>query len=127
MARPVRFNPGNRKPESQFKRAALKWLRTIYGRHFFDLSIAGGPYQRPGSPDTICSIRGKFVAIEWKAPADVTGRKFVIGKRQQEMIDEIRAAGGRAGIVSCWEELEALVDGLEPVQPSFKIPSGGSE
>jgi hypothetical protein len=129
MGRPVRFNRGKNNAETEFKRAALKWLRTIYGQHFFNLDIAGGGepngrYQRPGSPDTICSIRGQFVAIEFKAPVEVTARKYVVGFRQQEIIDEIRAAGGRAGIASNWEELQALVAGIEPVQQSFVLKTG---
>lgn len=116
MARPVKFHARNRKPESAFKRAVLQWLRLAYGHHFFSLGIAGGPYQRPGSPDVVCSIRGQFVAIEFKASADALGRKYVVGHRQKEVIDEIRAAGGRAGVISTWEELAELLDGLEPLQ-----------
>jgi hypothetical protein len=116
MAKPIRWAKSNQKPEAEFKKSVLKFLRLAYGQHFFCLPIAGGPYQRPGSPDVVCSIRGMFVAIEFKASKDVTGRKFVVGKRQQEVIDEIQAAGGRAGVVSSWEDLEALIDGIEPVQ-----------
>jgi hypothetical protein len=119
MARPVRFNNGNQKPEGDFKRSVLKYLRLAYGQHFFCLAIAGGPYQRPGSPDVVCSIRGLFVAIEFKASKDITGRKFVVGRRQQKVIDEILAAGGRAGVVSSWDELGVLIDGIEPVQKSI--------
>jgi hypothetical protein len=114
MARPVAFKVSNQKPESAFKRAALKWLRLAYGPHLFHLAISGGPYQRPGSPDCVMSIRGVFVAIEWKSPG---GR---VGPKQQELIDEILAAGGRAGVVSTWEELKSLFDGLEPVQKGME-------
>jgi hypothetical protein len=115
MSRPARYTSGNQKPETQFRRAAVKWLRLAYGHHFFYLPIVGGPFQPAGSPDCICCIRGVAVFIEWKAPG---GR---IGPKQQQMVDEIRAAGGRAGIVSSWEELEALISGIEPVQKGMRI------
>jgi len=100
----------NKKPEAEFKRAAVQFLKIRYGRHFFRLAIAGGPYQRAGSPDEVYSIRGQFVAIEYKAPG---GR---IGPKQAELIQEIRESGGRAGVVSSWQELEILLAGIEPVQ-----------
>lgn len=115
MARPVRMQQGNKKPEGEFRRAVMKWLRLVYGRHFFSLPIVGGPFQPAGSPDVVCSIRGLAVFIEFKAPG--VGR---VGPRQQQMIDAIRSSGGRAGIVSTWEELEALLDGIEPVQQCFR-------
>lgn len=112
MARPARMSTVNRKPETEFRRSVIKYLRMAYGQHFFYLPIVGGPYQPPGSPDVVCSIRGLAVFMEFKAPGGL-GR---IGSRQQQMIDAIRAAGGRAGIVSSWEELKELLDGIEPVQ-----------
>lgn len=110
MAKPFRFQPQNRKPEAEFKRAARKWIKLAYGHHAFCLPIAGGAYQRPGSPDDVWSIRGLAVFIEWKAPG---GR---VGPRQAEVIEEIRAAGGRAGVVSTWDDLRELLTGIEPVQ-----------
>ena len=119
MARPVRMQQGNRKPESEFRRAALKYLRLIYGQHFFSLPIVGGPFQPAGSPDVVCSIRGLAVFIEFKAPG---GR---VGPRQQQMVDAICEAGGRAGIVSNWEELEELLQGIEPIQQAMKLRREG--
>jgi len=121
MVRPVRFSPANQKPESEFKRAARKWIKLAYAPYVFHLAIAGGPYQRPGSPDDIFCIRGRLVAVEWKAPKDVTGRTPRIGRRQAEVIAEIQAAGGRAGIVSTWEELKELLKGIEPVQRAMEL------
>jgi hypothetical protein len=63
----------------------------------------------------VWSIRGIAVFIEWKAP---NGR---IGPRQTEVINEIRASGGRAGIVSNWDELKELLQGIEPVQMGMKL------
>ena len=112
MARPVRFNSSNRKPESEFKRAAMKWLKIRFGRRFFALHIAGGPYQRAGSPDVVCSIHGCWVGLEFKDPGG-GGR---IGPRQQEFIEDARAHGARCYIIQSWEDLEAAVAEFDPVQ-----------
>ena len=120
MPRAVRFN-GNQKPESDFKKAAWRYLQIAYGRHIFRLSIAGGPFQRSGSPDDIFSIRGNFVAIEWKAPKESTGRTPRKSPRQDQVIAEIIAAGGRAGKVSNWMELKALLEGIEPMQRGMEL------
>ena len=121
MGKPVRFQARNAKPESDFKRAARRWMKLAYGPYIFQLSIAGGPYQRAGSPDDVFCIRSLFVAIEWKAPAEVAGRKPRIGPRQAEVIAEILSAGGRAGAVSCWDELKELLVGIEPVQRGMEL------
>jgi hypothetical protein len=120
MARPVRFNPRNQKPEGDFKKAVRKYLRLIFSPYYLELAIFGGFGQRPGSPDMVCGIRGLFVSIEFKASKDVTGRQYVVGKRQQEWMDEAIAAGCRAGIVATWEDLDRLIEGIEPVQRGFK-------
>lgn len=124
MARPVRFNQANQKPEGDFKKAVRKYLRMIYAPHFLELAIAGGPYQRPGSPDMVFGIRGLFVSIEFKASKDVTGREYVVGKRQKEWMDEAIAAGCRAGIVATWDDLDRLLAGIEPVQRGFQRAGG---
>ena len=95
----------------------MKWLRLAYGPHFFSLPIVGGPFQPAGSPDVVCSIRGLAVFIEFKAP----GVRIRVGPKQQAMIEAIRAAGGRAGIVSKWEELGELLEGIEPVQKGMVL------
>lgn len=104
----------NKRPEADFKKAVGQYLTLRYGKHAWKLAIAGGPYQRNGSPDQIWSIRGLFVAMEFKAP----GKKPT--RAQQDIIDEIRAAGGRAGKVETWDELEELIDGIKPVQLGIK-------
>jgi hypothetical protein len=115
MQKPFKFSKRNQNRESEFKQAARRWIKLAYGQHAFCLPIAGGPYQRAGSPDDVWSIRGLAVFIEWKAPG---GR---VGPRQAEVISEIRAAGGRAGVVSSWEELKALLEGIETVQKGMEL------
>lgn len=118
MARPVQVQQDNKKPEALFRRSVIKWLWMAYGKHFFYLPIVGGPYQPAGSPDIVCSIRGLAVFIEFKAP----NGKGRLAPKQQAMIDAIRAAGGRAGVVSSWEELFALLEGIDTIQTRIGVP-----
>jgi len=103
---------GNRKPESEFRSACLKWLRLRFGRYFYSAKQLGGLGVESGRPDTLCSIRGRFYAFEWKAP-NGRGRR---GPRQVEQIDRINAAGGRAFFIESFEDLERAVADIEPVQ-----------
>lgn len=112
MARPVQFNKRNRTPESEFRSACLKWLKIRFGKYFWHARISGGPLQRPGLPDDLCSIRGHFVALEFKDPGG-SGR---IGPRQAEVLAEIIAAGARAHVISCWDDLDEAVAEFAPVQ-----------
>lgn len=105
---------GYRKPESLFRSACLAWLKVRFKGEFWQLKIAGGPYQRSGSPDSICSIRGYLVALEWKDP-EAVGKKRLPSPKQAEVIEEIRSAGGRAYCVASWEDLWEAVQGIEPV------------
>jgi hypothetical protein len=107
---PVKIRKKNQKPEAEFKKAVREYMQIAYGQHFFRLAIAGGPYQRNGSPDEVWSVRGIFIAPEFKAP----GKH--LRDNQLEIVDEIIRAGGRAGRVSNWDELKSLLDGIEPVQ-----------
>lgn len=100
------------KPETAFRRQCIDWLKIRFKGEFWELKIAGGSYQRPGSPDTICCIRGLFVAMEWKDPAR-DGAKA--SAKQQEVIDEIQAAKGRAHCVRSWAELWEAVKDIPPV------------
>lgn len=116
MAR-ISFAKRNRTPESAFRSACIKWMKMRFGRHLFHQRNAAGPYSRPGLPDDVFSIYGIAVWIEFKDPSG-NGR---IGTRQQEVIDEIRAAGGRAYVVASWDELEACLAEFLPVQLGMEM------
>jgi hypothetical protein len=103
----------NQRPEADFKKAVRQFLELRFGRHAWRLAIAGGPYQRNGSPDEIWSIRGLFVAMEFKAPGKQPS------PAQADIIAEILASGGRAAKINNWQELEELISGIEPVQPGM--------
>lgn len=105
----------NASPEKDFRKAAMQWLEIRFHGVIWRVKILGGLGQRPGVPDDLFCIRGIFCGIEWKAPG-----KGRIGPKQAIEIEAIRAAGGRAGVVSSWGELEELVKDLEPVQRGMK-------
>src|SRR5271157_2195090 len=102
-------------PETKTKKAVKNHLETLFGRHIFILPIAGGQYQKSGSPDWIVSLRGKFIAMEIKAFKEFGGRPR-LGEKQREMLEDIKFAGAIAGVVDSWEALAELVKDFEPVQ-----------
>ncbi len=64
--------------------------------------------QQAGLPDLIGCVEGKYVALEVKVP----------GKRedplQRHTLDRITRAGGKAGVITSYEEAEALLERKEP-------------
>ena len=100
------------KPEAAFRMACIHWLKLRFGRHFWSVKILGGLGQRPGIPDDLCCIRGRFFGFEWKDP----GRKPRIGPKQALEIDSIRQAGGQAFVIARFDDLEEAVRDVEPVQ-----------
>jgi hypothetical protein len=105
----------NRKPETEFRQACMRWLKLRFGHHFYAAKQIGGIGVESGRPDTFCSIRGQFFAFEWKAPGG-HGRR---GPKQVEQIDAINAAGGHAFFIESFEDLESAVADIEPVQMGF--------
>lgn len=104
-------------PESAWRSAGMKWLKLRFGRRLWHYRTVGGVGQRAGVPDDLMLIGGVFVAIEWKRPDyRPTGRVTA----QDTEIARIIECGGRAGKVRNWADLEALVEGLQPVQLGMK-------
>ena len=104
------FLPGKKKkgPESEFKAAVTEYIRLRHPRAWF-LPVRGGIGQRPGVPDLLFCINGIMVGIELKNPSRPTSLR----ENQQREMDAIRAAGGIAGRVASWEELDALLGELD--------------
>lgn len=98
-----------RKPEAEFQSAVIQYLQIHFGPRFWHINHLGGLGQRSGIPDILACIGGRFLALEIKSP---TG-KGRLGPQQQEELEAIRAAGGVAGVVASWEELERLLEELE--------------
>lgn len=95
-------------PEGAWKAAIIDYLSFQYPSCWI-LPVRGGIGQRPGIPDLLVVIHGKLLGIEAKDPQ----RPTRLSCRQSEEIAAIRAAGGVAGRVASWEELEMLLEELK--------------
>lgn len=74
-------------PEGKVKDAVRKVLRQYGVYHYMPMQNGMGVV---GIPDIICCVRGKFLAIETKAP----GKLHTVTANQQRQIDLIRESGG---------------------------------
>lgn len=98
-----------KKPEAEFQSAVVKFLEHRFGPRFWYINHLGGLGQRAGIPDLLCCVDGRFLALEIKSPTG-TGR---LGPSQKLELEAIRRAGGVAGVVASWDELEALLEEVE--------------
>lgn len=62
-----------------------------------------------GIPDFICCWKGRFIAIETKAP----GKMSQVTPNQQRVLDAIREHGGLALVVDSVDSLQVVLDILE--------------
>jgi Holliday junction resolvase len=60
-----------------------------------------------GCPDLICCIDGMFVALEVKREKN---GPYGATRKQEYEIEQIKRAGGCAGVVSSVEEVQELID-----------------
>jgi hypothetical protein len=90
-------------PEGWVKKV-VKELLEHWGVHYL-MPMQNGM----GKPslDFLCCVRGKFLAIETKAP----GKKLTL--RQTQTIDAIRTTGGVAVVVNDWRSTDDLYRRLE--------------
>ena len=118
-----RKGPRKVTPESAWRKVCVDWLKVRFVGRIWHIRTVGGIGQRSGIPDDFFVIRdgkdgpGIFVAIEFKAP---NGR-YKLTEKQAAEIESIRRAGGRAGEVKTWEDLEKLVEGIPVVQQSVFV------
>ena len=91
-------------PEGKVK-AAVKKVLNSYSNVWYFMPVLTG-YGVAGIPDFICSVGGKFLAIECKAEG---GRLTAM---QVKTIDDINRIGGRAYVIGPDEvtDLKALVN-----------------
>lgn len=66
----------------------------------------GNDYTRIGMPDLVGCFRGRYIAIEVKAP----GKKAT--PAQLRVLEEIRAAGGLAYVMDSVDEVRQLIEEL---------------
>jgi len=97
--------------ERDITRKIQRWLakqpETFSYKHW------GGPYGRPGIPDIIICHRGRFVAVEVKRPE----KSSKTTKAQEQVLSEIRAAGG-IGVVA--RTLETVQEVFKYMEKSVK-------
>lgn len=89
-------------PEGKVKEACKKYLKSI-GAWFF-MPVSNGMGQ-VGIPDIICCYKGKFIAIETKAP----GKRANTTPNQDRVIEAIKGADGLAIVVDNVEQLAQCV------------------
>lgn len=88
-------------PEGRIKDAVVKLLKA-HGVYYFFPATHG--YGRSGVPDIVCCVKGRFLAIECKAP----GKKPTA--LQEREMDRIGEAGGVALVIDS-EDVSGL-DGM---------------
>jgi Holliday junction resolvase len=79
-------------------------LTAVRRRGIYARKIAGNPFQQAGLPDIIACAAGRFVGLEVKIETGQTTRI------QDREIQNIRTAGGVAGVVRSVNEALAIVD-----------------
>lgn len=95
--------------ESYFQKKIMKYLEGLKssGEDIFFWKEQAGPYQRKGIPDIIVCLKGNFIALEVKRP--YIGRPSPL---QNETIGKIKAAGGKAALVSTAGDVKKLFEEL---------------
>lgn len=88
-------------PEAKVKAAVKKWLADHGAWYFMPVSNGMGAM---GIPDIICCWRGRFLAIECKAP----GKRGNTTALQEYQIAGIKGTGGIALVVDDVDQLQAL-------------------
>lgn len=80
------------------KVAGVKWIMKTHG----------SPYQQSGVPDLLCiaPVTGRLVGIEVKRP----GGTWKVTELQKKQIENIREAGGVAGVATSAEEALQLLE-----------------
>lgn len=89
-------------PEGRVKNAIKKYLQSVPGCWFF--MPIGGPYTVHGIPDIVGMVRGRFFAIECKAPGKVKNTT----KNQDAVIRAIRLCGGCAFVADDVETVKLV-------------------
>ena len=91
--------------EKAIENKIKQYLKTVEDLYFF--KEHGGLYGTAGVPDIICCYKGRFIAIEVKAP---DGKATAL---QDATIRRIIGAGGIARIVRSLEEVKSIIGGVD--------------
>lgn len=95
-------------PEGRVKARIKKYLQDHPAKPWYFMPVPGG-YGTNGVPDFIICYRGKFLAVETKAP----GKERNTTALQDMQIDRIRRAKGSAIVTSTLEELKLVLSLLD--------------
>lgn len=87
-------------PEGKVKTSIRKFLTA---RGIFWTSIQNGPGAKPGDPDLVLCVNGRFIGVEVKS---ATGRQSEVQKVRQK---EIEANGGLYFVVRSLEDIERVL------------------
>lgn len=90
--------------ESYYQERIMQAIREAYPAAFV-WKAAAGVYSRQGIPDVCAIIDGQFYGFEVKRP--YIG---VLSKIQEQTINAIRAAGGKAAVVSWPEQAREVIE-----------------
>ena len=88
--------------EPYYQDKIIKYINSIPSA--FAWKEAAGAYSRKGIPDVSAVINGRYYGFEVKRP--LIG---VLSKLQEQTIKKIRAAGGRAYVVTYTDEVEEIL------------------
>lgn len=91
--------------EKAIENKIKQYLKTVEDLYFF--KEHGGLYGTAGVPDIICCYKGRFIALEVKAP---DGKATAL---QDATIRRIIGAGGIARIVRSLEEVKSIIGGVD--------------
>lgn len=72
----------------------------------FHYKVNGNGFQKKGLPDIIGCIGGRFIGLEVKDPSNT---KYGATELQLHRIEEIKQAGGIAGVVTSIEDVKELL------------------
>lgn len=93
--------------EAKLQRQIRKALESSFGGVW--VKNHGGPYMSEGVSDITGCLSGRFIAFEVKLP----GKEKTITRLQQKFINEVKANGGIAGMVTSFEDcVHLLADGF---------------
>jgi hypothetical protein len=104
--------------EKDITAAIMRYLKTV--RELFCWKEHGGIYGTAGLPDIICCWRGRFIGFEVKAPAGDGHPSGKLSKLQEITIEKIKAAKGKAFMVTSVEDVRKILESLE-VQPDDSL------
>lgn len=93
-------------PEGKVK-AAVKRVLKAHGVYWF-CPVQNG-MGVVGTPDFLCCVKGKFLAIETKAPGKIKNTT----PNQDARIKEIRESGGLAIVVDNAADVEVVITALK--------------